>query len=96
MFVHYLQLFIDYLFQALTLAIIGRALLSWFQLRPGNPFYPLAVILFQITEPILGPLRRILPPFGMIDLSPLVALLLLQVINSVLQQALVSAARSPF
>src|SRR5207247_864399 len=77
--------FIDQLFQILSLAIVCRALLSWFPVRPGNPFYPLAVILNQVTEPILGPLRRIIPTIGMIDISPIVALLLLNAMQAMLE-----------
>ena len=94
MFVQFLVYFVNFLFQALMLAIVGRALLSWFPIRPGNPFHPLAVVLNQITEPILGPLRRIIPNFGMIDLSPIVALLLLQFLQQVLISALVNSMRS--
>ncbi len=88
MFVGFLYTFIQLLFQILAFAIIARALLSWFQLRPGNPFYPLAVILFQITEPLLAPLRRIIPMIGMIDITPIVALILLQVGERVLVETL--------
>jgi YggT family protein len=93
MFVLWLSRFIDILFQVLVLAIIGRALLSWFAVRPGNPFYPLAVILHQITEPVLGPLRRVIPTIGMIDISPIVAIFLLQFIQYALKAALLSALR---
>jgi len=91
MFVVWLTRFVDILFQVLFLAILGRALLSWFPVRPGNPFFLLAVILHQITEPILGPLRRIIPTIGMIDISPIVALFLLQIVQTVLLKALNSA-----
>lgn len=95
MFVQFLVYFVNFLFQALMLAIVGRALMSWFPIRPGNPFHPLAVVLHQMTEPILAPLRRIIPTFGMIDLSPIVALLLLQLLQQVLITALVTTLR-PF
>ena len=94
MFIGFLRTFVDLLFQILILAIIARALLSWFPVRPGNPFYALAVILHQITEPILAPLRRIIPMIGMIDISPLVAMLLLGFLQRVIDGALVSAMRS--
>lgn len=71
------------LVQILTAAIFFRAILSWFQLDPRNP---LVNILDQITEPILAPLRRVVPRIGMIDITPLVAIILLQVIA----QALIS------
>ena len=86
--------FVNALFTIMIWAIIGRALLSWFPMRPGNPFHPLAVILFQITEPVLGPLRRVIPTIGMIDISPIVALLLLQFLQNVLDRALRSAGSS--
>lgn len=92
--IQFLLYFVNALFTILFWAIIGRALLSWFAVRPGNPFHLLAVILFQITEPILGPLRRIIPTIGMIDISPIVALLLLQFLQNVLERALINAARS--
>lgn len=94
MLVHFLANFIDILFQVLIFAIVGRALLSWFPVRPGNPFFQLALILHQITEPILAPLRRVIPTIGMIDISPIVAIFLLDIGRRVLEGALISAARS--
>ena len=66
----------------LVVAIIARALLSWFNMDPGSP---LIQALNSITEPILDPIRRIMPRIGMIDLSPLVAILLLQLVSAGLQ-----------
>jgi YggT family protein len=68
---------IKFLCQMLALVIIFRAILSWFSPRPTNR---LAIILYQVTEPILSPLRRIIPRAGMIDFTPLVAIILLQLI----------------
>lgn len=66
----------------LMIAIIIRALLSWFNLDPSNP---LIQALNAVTEPIIEPIRRIMPRLGMIDLSPLVAILLLQFVSAGLQ-----------
>lgn len=66
----------------MVVAIIARALLSWFNMDPRGP---LIQALNQITEPVLEPIRRIMPRLGMIDLSPLVAILLLQFISAGLQ-----------
>jgi YggT family protein len=96
MFIQFLLYFVNALFTILIWAIIGRALLSWFPVRPGNPFYPLALILHQITEPILGPFRRIIPTIGPIDISPIVALLLLQFVQGQLVRALIELARPSF
>ena len=79
---NFLLYFVTALFQILFWAIIARALLSWFPIRPGNPFYALAVILHQITEPILSPLRRIIPMIGMVDITPIIAYFLLGFIQS--------------
>lgn len=78
---------IQVLVGVLTYAIIARVILSWFPMRPGNP---VLVFLYTITEPILAPLRRILPPLGMIDLSPLVAIITLQVLEGLLVPLLLS------
>ena len=73
--------FIRVLCEVLTVAIILRAILSWFSRGTTNM---LTAILFRITEPILSPLRRIIPRFGVLDFSPLVAIILLQLIANLL------------
>jgi len=75
--------FIVFLY-ALMIAIIGRALLSWF---PVDPRGQLAQTLYQVTEPILEPLRRIIPRFGMIDLAPMAAIILITIAIQVVRQA---------
>ncbi len=68
--------------QALTLALIVRALLSWF---PGvRALMPVTGLLDRATNPIVEPIRRRLPAFGGIDLSPLVAVLFIGVVESLL------------
>ena len=73
--------FMQFLCYLLTILIIGRAVLSWFSPRPTNM---LAIYLFRVTEPALAPLRRIVPRTGMIDFSPLLAIILLQLISAIL------------
>jgi len=65
----------------LQIAIIGRAVLSWF---PVSPTSPLVSILNEITEPVLAPLRRVVPRIGMIDITPMVAIFVLYIIQSFL------------
>jgi len=60
-------------------ALILQAVLSWI-----NPYSPLAAPAHQLTRPLLDPIRRIVPLISGIDLSPLVAILLLQVVLMVL------------
>lgn len=57
------------------IAIIIMALLSWFSPDPANPAVPL---LWRLTAPVIAPIRNIMPDMGGIDLSPLVAILLIQ------------------
>ncbi len=57
-------------------AIFVRVLLSWFAPAAPSPVTPL---LYQLTEPLMAPAKRVMPDLGGIDLSPLVVLLLLQV-----------------
>jgi len=72
---------IRYLCEVLSLAIFARVILSWFSLSPTNR---LAIILYQVTEPLLAPLRRIIPRVGMFDFTPLVAIILLRLIAGLL------------
>lgn len=67
--------FIRWLCEVFTLVIIARVIVSWFSPRPTNR---LAIILYQLTEPLLAPLRRIIPRVGMFDFTPLAAIILLQ------------------
>jgi YggT family protein len=67
----------------LTWAIIIRAILSWFPISPDNP---IIVILNYVTEPIIGPLRRIVPRIGMMDLTPFVAVVILLIITWLLNR----------
>jgi YggT family protein len=67
-------------FTVLELAVLARVLFSW--IRP-DPYSPFVRIIVQITDPILQPLRRVIPPLGMLDITPLVALIGLSIIQQV-------------
>ena len=54
------------------LIVLARVLLSWFPVRPGTPIASAYVVLRDLTEPVLAPLRRVIPPVGMLDMSSLV------------------------
>jgi YggT family protein len=73
--------FIDIVFTLLELAILARVLLSWFRV---DPYHPAVAFLNQITEPILRPLRNVIPPLGMMDISPIVAMLLIGIIRRII------------
>ena len=67
--------------------LIARALLSWFPVHAGSPLLGVVRVLDRLTEPVLAPIRRLLPPVragGMaIDLSIIIAVIGVQVIGSI-------------
>ena len=71
---------IAYFCRILALLVFMRALISWF--RPVSYSWPM-VTLYDLTDPILTPLRRIMPSFGGLDLTPLLAILFLYFVPSV-------------
>jgi YggT family protein len=61
--------------------LFARAIFSWFP-APGGGLATLNRLLVDLTEPLLAPLRRIIPPAGMFDVSFIVAFLLLTVLRT--------------
>jgi len=53
---------------------LARALLSWFRIGHDSPFRPVVDIIHRVTEPVLAPIRRVLPPMGGFDLSVLIVI----------------------
>jgi YggT family protein len=72
------------LLQLYLVALFGRIILSWFPISPGGAMASIYRFLYTITEPVLGPVRRVIPPIGgggmAFDLSPIIVLIVLQVI----------------
>jgi YggT family protein len=67
-----------------VLVIFARSILSFFPIRYDSPLAPVVAFLHRITEPVLAPIRRALPPMGGLDLSPLVVIIGLQILAGVL------------
>jgi YggT family protein len=83
-----LILLVDRLFFVYSLILLARVLMSWF---PGlDPRNPIVLFLVQVTDPLLEPLRRLIPPVAMIDISPIVAFMLLQVVRRLVIDALIA------
>jgi YggT family protein len=61
--------------------LFARVILSWFPMQPGTALASIASIIYQITEPVMGPVRRIIPTVGMIDISPIVVFFGLRIIQ---------------
>jgi YggT family protein len=66
------------LVQVYVFALLGRIILSWFPIAPGSALSSVFSFLYSVTEPVLGPIRRALPPVGggtmRLDLSPLIVI----------------------
>lgn len=73
------------LLNILMFALIGRALLSWVDPR-GQ--WAISRILADVTEPLIAPLRQVIPPVGMIDISFMVAIVLIQLLKQALLRAM--------
>jgi YggT family protein len=67
---------------AYMVVLFARAILSWFPVRPGTPWASVYGVLLDLTEPVLAPLRRIIPPAGMFDLSFLVLFVALGILRA--------------
>jgi len=72
---------IDFIFWLLNLAILLRVLFSWINPDPSNA---LVRFIYQITEPILAPLRRYIPPVAGMDITPMVAIMILELLRRLL------------
>ena len=72
--------------QILILLVILSVILSYFM----DPYHPVRRGLDRLVEPLLSPIRRVVPAVGMLDFSPLVLILLIQVVGSLLRSLLIS------
>jgi YggT family protein len=64
-----------------SMVVLAAVIMSWIRLSPGNPVQQFVHVM---TEPVLSAARRIIPPMGGLDVSPMLVLIVLQVIRSVL------------
>ena len=78
-------LLVTWTFGLLQIALLVRVLSSWISGSPHSPWLRWA---FVLTEPILAPLRRIVPSIGMIDITPIIAYFLLRILQGVILGAL--------
>ena len=74
---------IAWLLTVYLLVLAGRAVLSWFPVRSGTFLAGLNSLLFDLTEPVLRPVRRVIPPAGMFDTSFIVVFFAIVILRSV-------------
>ena len=78
--------FIHIVSRIFTILVIVYVFISYFL----SPYHPVRAILNRIIEPFIAPIRRIVPPVGMIDFSPIVLIILVQVVDFILTSLLLS------
>lgn len=74
--------FLIYILKIMSWGIVARALSSWI---PNAGKYAAVQLLFKITDPLIKPIQRVLPMPGMVDFSPLVSIILIQVLIRIIQ-----------
>jgi len=76
---------IDRAFYVYYILILARVVLSYVR---TDPYHPVVRFIYEVTEPVLGFFRRIIPPLGMVDLSPIVALFALELVHGIVMRLL--------
>ncbi len=83
---------VNLLFQALYLLILARIIFSFVRVSPYHPTWgPIMRFVYDVTEPLMAPVRRILPPMSGLDFSPMIVLILAGVVRQLLLGLLRSA-----
>lgn len=84
--INILILFINALSQLLVLLVIVSVILSYFM----DPYHPIRRSIDSVVEPMLAPIRRVVPLVGMIDFSPLVLIILIQLLSNIIIRVLIA------
>ena len=79
-------LFINALSQLLVLLVIVSVILSYFM----DPYHPVRRAIDSVVEPLLSPIRRVVPLIGMLDFSPLILIILVQVVSNLIIRFLIT------
>ena len=88
----FLEAFVNIVAQGLVLFIFIRVIMSWVPIRLP---YGLSDLVWNVTEPVLSPIRRYMPIAGGMDFSPFIALLLIQILASIILRVLPPAIPNP-
>lgn len=76
---------INFIFTAFYVLLIAQIILSWVRPNPYHPTWgPIIRFINGVVDPILNPIRRVMPPLGGLDFSPMIVLLLARVLQNVL------------
>ena len=75
---------IAWIFRGIAILLIARALTSWF---PDIQKYQIVQILYDLTDPIIQPIRKLIPPVGMLDLSTMIAVFFFWFVAGIIETA---------
>lgn len=79
---------IRWVIEAYVIVLFLRAVLSWFPVTDGSPLIPVQRVLVRATEPVLAPMRRVIPPLRLggayLDLSIIIVIVVLEVVSRVI------------
>jgi YggT family protein len=81
-----LALFIRSISQLLVLLVVVSVILSYFM----DPYHPIRRSIDSVVEPMLAPIRRVVPLLGVLDLSPLILIILIQVLSNLIIRVLLT------
>ncbi len=76
----FIILLVQLIFFVAQIAILLRVLFSW--IRP-DPYNPIVRVVTRLTDPVLEPLRRVIPPFGGLDITPIIVLFGLGIVQQI-------------
>ncbi len=81
---------INLLFNVIYILILARIIFSWVRVSPYHPTWgPIMRFVYQVTDPIMIPIQRMMPPMGGLDFSPMIVLILASVLRSVIVSMLI-------
>ena len=84
---------INIIFRAYTILIFARVIFSWIRVDPYHPTWgPILRFIYQATEPIMQPIRNILPSMGGLDFTPIIGLIVLDLLRGVIINILLGLA----
>ena len=84
--INYVANIINTVVQLVTILVIIKVFLSYFM----SPYHPVRMAIDRIVDPMLIPIRRIIPPLGMLDLSPIILIVIIQILGRVIINLLFS------
>jgi YggT family protein len=81
---------INLIFNFFYILILARVIFSWIRVDPYHPTWgPILRFVYQMTEPIMAPVRNVMPSMGGLDLSPIIVLFGIDILRRILISALV-------